>query len=39
MEWKNKRFIKPEELKIDQDIDARDTEHVWCKGILKQIFY
>ena len=38
-EWKAKRFIDPLGLAINQKIDVRDTEHVWCKATVRQIFH
>jgi hypothetical protein len=33
------RRIQPEQIKIEDQIDVRDTEHIWCKAKVVDIFY
>jgi hypothetical protein len=38
-EWRSKRELTLNSLRVGNLIDARDTENVWCQGTILEIFY
>lgn len=37
-DWEKERFLQENSLREGEEIDVCDTEHVWCKAMIKKVF-
>ena len=38
LQWEKERFLKLDEFQEGEEIDVCDTEHIWCKAMIKKVF-